>query len=237
MTDFYDDSIRDFDHYIRWIFAWLRNNKKLDNTLIVIYSDHGMKFTTHERLPLLFRFPGRVHTGRMKANTQNLDIAPTLLDFLGAEIPSWMTGRSLIAESPDPLRPIFSATRRSEVEVTDSGLWQISQGESGPPFFTMGRLQAVVCNMGYSLDLVDNVLTVFEVEGHSSVCLPDQLPSPREAEQLLLAHLTENGYELPDDLEPATVVMSQEIEAPSIDVIQGPPDTDNGSRNTMPELP
>ena len=63
MIDFYDDAIRDFDHYVLWIFAWLRNHKKLDNTLVVIYSDHGMKFTTHARTSASISVPRKSPCG------------------------------------------------------------------------------------------------------------------------------------------------------------------------------
>ena len=59
MTDFYDDAIRDFDRYTKEIYNWLKARNLLDETLIVIHSDHSRRDRrTDLRIPLLIRFPG-----------------------------------------------------------------------------------------------------------------------------------------------------------------------------------
>lgn len=62
MTDFYDDSIITFDMFVRELVDHLKKNGLYRNTIIVISSDHGMKWNAHCRLPLLIKFP--------KANTR-----------------------------------------------------------------------------------------------------------------------------------------------------------------------
>ncbi|WP_079721613.1 sulfatase/phosphatase domain-containing protein [Salegentibacter holothuriorum] len=47
-------------------------------------------------MPMLMQFPGVIEAGsEIDALTQNLDFAPTFLDFASAEIPEAMQGRSL----------------------------------------------------------------------------------------------------------------------------------------------
>ena len=46
----------------------------------------------------------------MKSNVQLLDLAPTLLDYLGIDKPDWMEGDSVLREEPDRLRRIVSVS-------------------------------------------------------------------------------------------------------------------------------
>ena len=109
MTDFYDDSVLQFDEYVGEVVSELSKLGILEDTIIVIYSDHGQHYFTDQRVPLLLRFPNGDYAGRIRNNVQNLDIAPTILEYLGQPVPGWMEGRSLLAGEPDTLRPIFSA--------------------------------------------------------------------------------------------------------------------------------
>jgi bisphosphoglycerate-independent phosphoglycerate mutase (AlkP superfamily) len=77
-------------------------------------SDHGSAVSRHGRVPLIFVFPGGNPHGRIVADTQLLDIAPSLLDYLGAPIPAWMGGQSLLSVKADPLRPILTAHVRRD---------------------------------------------------------------------------------------------------------------------------
>lgn len=112
-VDFYDDAIVDFDTYIRDLFTALDDTGKLDNTVVVIYSDHPRKRAAYQHVPLIFWFPAGEHAGRINLNTENLDIAPTLLDYMGIDAPDWMEGVSIISGALDPARPIFSVIWKS----------------------------------------------------------------------------------------------------------------------------
>ncbi len=115
MADFYDDAVLDFDAYIGELLTALKNNDLMDQTIIVIYSDHADQWRSNDKIPLLFHFPNGEYASRIKNNTQNLDIAPTLLDYLGLEKPGWMPGQSLLQGEPPLLRPILSARYVGEV--------------------------------------------------------------------------------------------------------------------------
>lgn len=99
------------DTHLGRIFDWLSANGQADDTLVVVGSDHGEQLGDHyltEKLgyfdesyhvPLIVRDPrpefdagrGRV----VDAFTENVDIMPTILELLGAEVPLQCDGRSL----------------------------------------------------------------------------------------------------------------------------------------------
>ena len=122
MTDFYDDAILQFDFNVNKILQGLADRNLLQDTIVVITSDHGVKHRNRKRVPLMFLVPTDDRRRRVSSNTQNLDIAPTLLDYLGMDRPGWMQaadsgrwidslGQSLIAKDPNPGRTIFTADR------------------------------------------------------------------------------------------------------------------------------
>ena len=98
MTDFYDDSILTFDHYLGEVLNALEQTGKINNTILVIYSDHPMRYNARHRVPLVIHFPNDEFAGRIETNVQNLDIAPTILDYLGVNQPTWMVGKSLLGD-------------------------------------------------------------------------------------------------------------------------------------------
>jgi hypothetical protein len=196
MTDFYDDAILDFDAYVGELQRALVRNSLLDKTVIIIYSDHADQWRENDKIPLLFRFPNGEYTGRIRNNTQNLDIAPTLLDYLGMEIPNWMSGESLLRSEPASNRPIISAGV-VKVDCNRPGWWCIIDPHLvEPPFYQFGYLQAVVCQKMYKLDLTTKVFTGSVVKGHTAPCNEDELPTSADVRAVLLEHLRVNGFDI-----------------------------------------
>lgn len=68
-----------------------------DNTILVIGSDHGQRFTTNKKIPLIIHFSNNEFSGVVFSNVQNIDIAPTILDYLHIHRPPWMSGESLLS--------------------------------------------------------------------------------------------------------------------------------------------
>ncbi len=107
----YYGMMSEVDEQLGRLFGWLRSAGQWDRTIIVLGSDHGEQLGDHYVLhklgwfdasyhvPLIVRDPrpefdasrGRV----VHAFTENVDIVPTLLTALGAEIPLQCDGRSL----------------------------------------------------------------------------------------------------------------------------------------------
>ena len=121
--DFYDGSIRAADDEIRRILEKLDELGLEERTLVVFLSDHGEEFLDHGghfheenvygemiNVPLILRWPGVVPAGLEVDDTvELLDLAPTVLELVGLEVPEVMQGDSLV-----PLLAGSEATRWSE---------------------------------------------------------------------------------------------------------------------------
>ena len=147
MTPFYLDSLLEFDQRLSAIFADLKQREILDKTLIVIFSDHAQKWKTHLRVPLLMRTPNASKTGRFSTNVQLLDIAPTIVEWLGAVPPDWMQGESLLNPpgiAPD--RMLVVSGFDAEVSSTGNGQgWQRAE-TTGRPFSERNEFRVIHCN-------------------------------------------------------------------------------------------
>ena len=95
------------DHFARMI-AMLEARGVLDNTIIVVTSDHGMAFPRAKatglyddatRIPLMMAGPGIAGAGRVVSDFVGLmDLGPTILDLAGVALPEEMVGASLRAQ-------------------------------------------------------------------------------------------------------------------------------------------
>ena len=87
----------------------LDQKKLADNTIVIFTSDNGFFWGEHRladkraayeesiRVPLLMRYPKLIKPGTKQPEMAlNVDIAPTLLQLAGAEIPKNMHGKSLV---------------------------------------------------------------------------------------------------------------------------------------------
>jgi arylsulfatase A-like enzyme len=130
---------------------------ELENTIIVFHSDHGELLGDHGLLykgcrffdglvhvPLIFYWKGQFKSGLVSdALVELVDLAPTLLDAAGLEIPYFMQGRSLL----DLLRGEASADHHKQSVVTEFNDALGSAQESVPTHATMnfdGRYKTVV---------------------------------------------------------------------------------------------
>tara|TARA_R110000850_G_scaffold14189_2_gene45468 strand:+ start:204 stop:1706 length:1503 start_codon:yes stop_codon:yes gene_type:complete len=98
--------VEHFDQHVARAIATLEAKGQLDNTIIVVTSDHGMPFPrakaslydSGSRVPLAIRWPGGIQRpGRDVDALVNLsDLAPTFLNAAGVKAPAMMIGRDLI---------------------------------------------------------------------------------------------------------------------------------------------
>jgi arylsulfatase A-like enzyme len=107
--DAYDGAIAYLDHTLGKLFDELEKRNLLDNTLVIITSDHGEQFGEHGRfghgnslalqslrVPLVIRFPSRVPAGVTVSEAISLrDIPSTVADLLNLEGAPAFPGRSL----------------------------------------------------------------------------------------------------------------------------------------------
>jgi hypothetical protein len=196
MTDFYDDAILQLDAHMREIVEGLEERGILQNTIFIVCTDHGQKWAGYSRTPLMFRFPNGEHRGWIKENTQNLDIAATLLDYLGIEQPQWMGGVSLLLSGGESRRPIFSVERIPGLKVTKRKKKSGNLGKAGPPFYGMRSAVIVYCNQAFELHLDRSRLLVRYVDGHTAPCPDSEIPDPATVGRWILEHLQKNNYDI-----------------------------------------
>jgi len=105
----YDGEIRYTDTYISKLLDAFAKFGILDQTFVVIFGDHGDEFYEHGRtghahslynelihIPLILRWPSRIPEGKhIGALTSQVDIMPTVLDYLGIKHQRPMQGTSL----------------------------------------------------------------------------------------------------------------------------------------------
>jgi arylsulfatase A-like enzyme len=188
MEDFYDDSILQFDGYLEEMFRRLEENGKLENSIIVINTDHAKgpgHSRTHARLPLMMFFPNQEPNGRVKSNVQLIDVAPTILDYLGVDKPDWIEGDSVLREEPDRFRRIVSVYALREV---------------GRQIYQM---QVVVCDRVYTMWFPEQGVGFRSVAGHTDRCSHAELPSEDEIQQFVFEHLQSRRFDLSRDVRQA----------------------------------
>lgn len=111
IIDLYDGCVAQFDDEVGRMLKHIEACGLADNTIIVVYSDHGMEFFEHDtwgqgnsavgdfspRIPLVIRDPRKPACGTIKSVVRSIDLAPTLLELAGSTPAAHMEGISLIA--------------------------------------------------------------------------------------------------------------------------------------------
>ncbi len=109
IRDIYDGAVSYADLQFGLFMADLAERKLLDNTWVIVLSDHGEELGDNGlfnhrlvlnevvlRVPLMIRPPGGLQTGRrVKDVTALLDILPTVVELAGGQLPASIRGRSL----------------------------------------------------------------------------------------------------------------------------------------------
>lgn len=127
ILDLYDSCVIRFDDEVGRILDELRASGLAENTIVVVYSDHGMEFFEHNtwgqgnsaigdfsaRIPLIVLDPGGANAGRVDATVRSIDLMPTLLERVGIAAPPNLDGESLLPlmrGEPSPPRCAFNET-------------------------------------------------------------------------------------------------------------------------------
>lgn len=182
-----DVALREADDHMSNVFAALRKSGQLDHTIVVISSDHGRRWQTRDRVPLMIRFPHGQYARREPRNVEAADIAPTTLDALGLPIPAWMDGRSF-------LRPLTED--RTVVALCGFGMESAAPSAAAKlrePNFGTASAMIVVGSWWYELQLNNGRLSVGPVDGHT---VPTPQTPPPAARAALERELTAAGFQL-----------------------------------------
>ncbi|MBM4152118.1 MAG: sulfatase [Kiritimatiellaceae bacterium] len=111
------------------VLQTLEESGLADNTIVVMYSDHGYHLGEHflfgkvtlfaesTRVPFLMRVPGKTVPGSRTQNfTELIDVYPTLTELCGLKTPPHVEGKSLV--------PVLE---NAEVEIRDSAYTVVSR--------------------------------------------------------------------------------------------------------------
>jgi arylsulfatase A-like enzyme/Flp pilus assembly protein TadD len=104
----YDGEIAYADELVGRLLARLRGSSLYDRSTIILLADHGEGLGDHgeqehgmflyletTRVPLIVKLPGQYDQRRVAMPVQHIDIAPTVLDLVGAPKRGTLRGRSL----------------------------------------------------------------------------------------------------------------------------------------------
>jgi len=125
----YDSCIHEVDAALGKLFQRLEERGDLENTLVVITSDHGEEFFEHGawghghslhreliHVPLILRWPAKFKPERIQAQVRSIDIFPTILALCGIAPPGSAQGLPLPLLANSESREGFS-------EVLWGGHW------------------------------------------------------------------------------------------------------------------
>jgi len=110
IIDLYDGCVSNFDDQAKRIVEHLEASGLSSNTIIVIYSDHGMELFEHDtwgqgnsvrgdfsaRIPLIIVGPGVEAQAPCGEIVRSIDVAPTLLELVGLAFSDAVDGTSLV---------------------------------------------------------------------------------------------------------------------------------------------
>jgi iduronate 2-sulfatase len=114
----YYASVTYVDALIGDLIAHLKEIGIYENTIIVIWGDHGWKLGDHNswgkmtnynidlRVPIIIRSPNQKNRGvQTHSFVELVDLFPTLCELAGIDIPDYMQGTSLVPLMENPERP------------------------------------------------------------------------------------------------------------------------------------
>lgn len=144
----YDEFIKYCDKMFENFITSLNSGNKLDDTVIILSSDHGESFehgaiqhsgfhlyeqVTH--VPLIIKRRGQTQGRVIDDLVEQIDIPATILDLANIPVPSWMEGRSLLPLMKGGTllpRPIFSmelSTNPSRQNRISKGTFAVWEGD------------------------------------------------------------------------------------------------------------
>lgn len=113
----YYASISYIDALIGELVAHLKEIDIYENTIIVLWGDHGYKLGDHNswgkmtnynidlRVPLIIRYPDQPNKGKQTNGiTELVDLFPTICEIVDVEIPDYLQGQSLVPLIKNPLQ-------------------------------------------------------------------------------------------------------------------------------------
>jgi arylsulfatase A-like enzyme len=127
----YDGCVAQFDHEVGLLLTHLERSGLANDTVVVVYSDHGMEFFEHgawgqgnsalgdfsSRVPLIVCDPRHPTSREITATVRSIDLAPTLLELADLEPPVTMDGASLAGILRGTVSP------HDRLAYNETGIW------------------------------------------------------------------------------------------------------------------
>ena len=128
--DLYERAVQFVDAQVGLLLDHVDRAARLDNTVIVVVSDHGEEFlerghwghveiNLHDeiiKVPLLIKLPGGSQARTIEHQVRTLDIMPTLVDLCGIPEPGGMLGESL--------RPLWTQSSQEQERIAICERWR-----------------------------------------------------------------------------------------------------------------
>ena len=167
------------DHWIGQLLDTLEHHGLADDTVVIFTADHGdmlgerglwykMNFFEHSaRVPLIVHAPQRFSPARVATLSSLLDIAPTMLDLAGIEVPTAMDGHILVPQLGGVEDSLRTVTGEYLGEGAIAPIFMLRRGElkyiySEPDGEQLYDLSADPCelhNLAESADHLDQVVS------------------------------------------------------------------------------
>jgi len=129
--DVYDQEVRFTDHWVGKLVDWALSQPWGKHTAVIISADHGESFGAHNlykhgydlwedviHVPLLVYAPG-AQARRIETPRSHIDLAPTILDLIGVDVPKELPGKTLVPElyglAPEA-RPVIADLPRDNLQ-------------------------------------------------------------------------------------------------------------------------
>ncbi|MBC8152010.1 MAG: sulfatase [Bacteroidetes bacterium] len=117
------DNIMVMDSLVGTILKQLEDDKLLDKTIVIFFSDHGSGMAWHKReiydrglhVPLMIRYPDGRQAGTWDEDLHSfVDLAPSMLSLAGVPVPKHMQGQAFLGEqrTKTPRQYIYAARDR-----------------------------------------------------------------------------------------------------------------------------
>jgi len=157
------------------IIKVLKEEGLYDNTIIVVWGDHGYHLTDHGiwrknteynislRSPLTIRVPGGMSGESVSAVVSNVDLYPTLLELAGVAKPKDVSlhGKSLVPLLQDPNATwdniVYTCAKQRYGLVTDQ--YRFTSSENGPSLYDLKKDPHEWDNLGSNPEYADLVET------------------------------------------------------------------------------
>jgi arylsulfatase A-like enzyme len=147
----HDEALSDTDHSIGLVLKSLTDSQRLDDTIIILFADHGEAFGEHglfyhgtsvdeeqTHIPLII-YSRKLGPGRVDSTLGSLlDIAPTITNLTAIETPQAWQGRSLF-DNKRPSRVFFSSLSAGRIAGYREGSikYVLTSFESEPYYYNL----------------------------------------------------------------------------------------------------